>query len=329
MKKQYLQLPWKEPGWLDQAVAWIHTQLAAHGWLATGKVHMVHQRPWSIFMHIATDKGTAYFKAPAPPFYEAKLTQALLQWRPDCTVPLLAVDLDRGWLLSADAGATFRSLNQPAEQINHWLKALPLFAELQIQMADRVPEILALGVPDRRLANLENLYADLLEGNENLRVGLDQGLEPYEFERLHVMQPQFADWCGELCSFGLPETLTHEEIHENNVLVKGDRYIFTDWSDSSITHPFFSMLVTLRATAFWLKRAEDGPEIQRMRDAYLEPWTEFTTREKLLNALKLAYHLAMVNRALSWNEGTGSLTEQEKEEYADCVPGWLQDFLKF
>jgi hypothetical protein len=327
MQNQLTKLPWDEPGWFEQASTWIDDQLAASKRKKTGPIELVHQRLWSTFMRVETDKGTVCFKAPAPPFYEAPLTQALSIWRPDCTVPLLAVDLDRGWLLSADAGDTFRSVGQSLDQVAHWLKALPLYAELQIGMAEKVPEILSFGVADRRLAILPDLYSQLLEETENLRVGLEFGLTAEEFRRLLNLRPQFLDWCVELASFGLPETLTHEEIHENNVLVSNGRYFFTDWSDSSVAHPFFTLIVTLRATAHWLKLDEFGPEMMRMRDVYMEPWTRFVTREKLLSAFTLAYRLGMANRALSWNQSIGSLTGEQKEPYFDSVPGWLQDFM--
>jgi hypothetical protein len=87
------------------------------------------------------------------------------------------------------------------------------------------------------------------------------------------------------------------------------------------------MLVTLRAAAHRLKLAEDGAEMMRMRDAYLEPWTKYATRTQLSAALNQAYHLAMITRALAWHHGTGSLSEHHKEPYADYVSGWLQDFL--
>jgi len=35
----------------------------------------------------------------------------------------------------------------------------------------------------------------------------------------------------------------------------------------------------------------------------------------------------MVNRALSWQQATGSLSIEHKEPYADALPEWLQDFL--
>lgn len=133
--------------------------------------------------------------------------------------------------------------------------------------------------------------------------------------------------CEQLAGYGLPETIAHEEVHENNVVVRDGRYTFTDWSDSSVAHPFFTMLVTLRAAAHWLKLDEHGSEILRLRDIYLEAWTNFGTRDDLLAAFQIAYRLAMVNRSLSWRTGLDSLPEKDKVEY-DGVYGWLQDFLE-
>jgi hypothetical protein len=87
------------------------------------------------------------------------------------------------------------------------------------------------------------------------------------------------------------------------------------------------MLVTLRATAHWLKLEEFGPEMMRLRDIYLEAWTSFTSRENLRAAFEIAYRLAMVNRSLSWRSGLSSLPEKDKVEY-DGVYGWLQDYLE-
>lgn len=329
MRNQPVQLPWEQPDWLEQVTTWIRTQLDARGYQIAAPLEMIHQRPWSSFARVTTDRGSVYFKAPAPMFaYEAGLTQALARWRPDCTVPLLAADLERGWILSADAGITLRQDGQSVAQIEHWVKLLPLYVELQIEQATRVPDLLALDVPDRRLEHLPQLYAQLLDATDSLRIGLEDGLTPEEYARLQAGQTRFAAQCEALAAYKLPQTIVHEEVHENNVLFGSGRYIFTDWSDCSVGHPFFTMLVTLRGAAHWLKLDESGPELRRMRDAYLEPWTRFETRERLLEALRLAYRLAMVNRALSWHHGLSGLSAKDREPYADSVPGWLQDFLQ-
>jgi hypothetical protein len=329
MEPQRIHLPWEQADWFEHATAWIQAQLDQHGWQIIAPIVLVHQRPWSSFARVPTDRGAVYFKAPAPMFsYEAALTHVLAQWRPDCTVPVIAIEREQGWILSADAGTTLRQLGQSVEQIAHWLKVLPLYSDLQITLAERLPDLLALGVPDRRLAQLPQRYADLIEATDSLRVGLEAGLTAAEHRRLREGQERFATQCEALAAYNLPQTITHEEIHENNVLLGDGRYIFTDWSDSSASHPFFTMLITLRATAHWLKLDEHGPELRKLRDAYLEPWTTFATRNTLEEALALAYRLAMVNRALSWHHGLGRLSEKDKGPYAGNVPGWLQDFLQ-
>ncbi|MEZ4728507.1 MAG: phosphotransferase [Caldilineaceae bacterium] len=321
MQDQTTQLPWEAPTWLDQTSAWINAQVAACGWQSLSPVEIVRLRPWSAFARVATTNGIVYFKATAPDcHYEAALTQALARWRPYCTVPLLAVDLDCGWLLSADAGPTLHAASPSTDQFEHWLKVLPLCVELQLAMVDHLPELLTFGLFDRRLTHLPHLYNQLMAGHENLRVGLEPGLTPEEYQRLQALQPWVTDACAQLAELGLPETLVHEEVHSTNVLVNGDRYIFTDWSEAAITHPFFMMVVTLRGAAIEFGLDESGPVLRRLRDAYLEPWTAFATLEQLSNAFALANRLAMVNRALSWHHGTGSLDQRHKAPMPIAYP---------
>lgn len=328
MVTEQASLPWQQAGWQERAASWIETQIVAYGWRPTGPVEPVHQRPWSLFSRIATDHGAVYFKAPAPAFrYEAALTRLLAEWVPQVTVPLLAVEPEQGWLLSAGTGDTLRAICRTPEQIPHWLRLLPAYAEMQMEMAHRVPDVLAGGVPDRRLARLPGLFTELLQDKEALLVGRESGLTPDEYRRLQEGQATFAEQCARLADYGLPETLVHEELHENNVLYGDGRYIYTDWSDASVGHPFFTMLVTLRSIAHWLQLPEEGPELKQVRDAYLEPWTRFASRAELEAALRLAYRLGMVNRSLSWYAGLRDAAPAVKADYADSVPGWLQDYL--
>jgi Phosphotransferase enzyme family len=325
---QNYDLPWTEPGWFDQASAWIHVELERHDLHVTGPIDLLHRRAWSAFARVPTTGGIVYFKAPAPAMkFESVLTQALADWRPDCTVPLLATDPERGWMLSSDAGVTLRSLITSPDDLGHWHKALPLYAEFQIDLATRVPELLALGMPDRRLAELPNLYEELLADTQTLRLGLAQGLTLSEHRRLQDLRPRFAALCQELASMGLPETIAHEEIHDANVILSDGRYIFTDWSDSSVAHPFFTMLVTLRSAAYRLKLDEGGPEMMRLRNIYLDSWTAFAPQKRLLAAFRIAYRLAMVNRSLSYHRVLSPLPEAYRVEN-DSTVGWLQDFLE-
>lgn len=328
MTTQINKLPWDMPGWQEDVTTWIAGRLAEKGLRATGPVEIVHQRPWSAFVRQPTDQGLVHFKAPAPMYaHEVPLTETMLHLRPDLTLPLLGSDAQRGWMLSADAGVTFRALGQTTEQLQHWEVLLPLYAELQIQLAPHVTTLLSHGVPDRRLAAFPVLYGALLDDEAHLMIGQELGLTAEQHHQLRELEQRLTEECAQLEELGLPDTLVHEEIHENNVLFGERGYTLTDWSDSSIGHPFFTMIVTVRSIAHWLKLDEFGPELARVRDAYLEPWTGFASRERLNAGLEVALRLGMVNRSLSWHHCVAALAPELGAEYADNVPGWLQDYL--
>ena len=73
-----------------------------------------------------------------------------------------------------------------------------------------------------------------------------------------------------------------------------------DWGDASLTHPFASLLVTMSALGARYGVSSDAPVLQRLRDAYLEPWTGTHARPELVELAAHAVALAPINRALSW-----------------------------
>lgn len=61
------------------------------------------------------------------------------------------------------------------------MPVLPRYAELQMDMAMSVPELLALGVPDRRLSVLPSLYESLLTDVAVLRIDQPLGLTSAQY----------------------------------------------------------------------------------------------------------------------------------------------------
>jgi len=147
--------PWTEPAWRAEADGWIDEQLAASGAERTGEIDQMHVRAWSTVMRVPTSAGDAYFKANAPSMrFEAALVVLLAGERPDCAPPLLAADPKRGWMLMADAGVRLREVVAEERTLVRWLDILPLYADLQVDLAGHVDELLAMGVPDLRLDRL-------------------------------------------------------------------------------------------------------------------------------------------------------------------------------
>jgi len=321
-------LPWRQKGWKDEVSAWIHAELNRLGISVSGPIEHPHERPWSSVLRIPSSSGDIYFKAvEASLWHEPALTEALWQWYPDCMAEVLAIDPQRGWMMTPDLGATLRSRIQSTADLFHWEQVLPLYAQVQIDLADRVDELLKLGILDRRLAELPTKYEQLLADHDALRLGLPDGISEEEYRQLRRHAEEFREMCQQLSEYRIPETIHHEDFHDANVFVQQERYRFADWGESGVSHPFCTLLVTWRVIAWRLELSESAPELERLRDIYLESWAGFETPKNLVAAFKLAYRVGMICRALTWNRVLAGAPEPYKSEHADAVPGWLQEFI--
>ena len=329
MSDQNLTPLWTQPDWLEEAKTWIQTTLTHQRITRRGPIEQPHIRPWATVLRVPTDAGDIYFKATVAALaHEPALTQALARRRPDCMPQVLGVDPGRGWLLTRDMGVTLRSLVQSPADLWRWHEVLPLFAELQLELAAQTADLLALGTPDRRLAGLPAQFESLLTDTAALQIDQPDGLTAEEYRQLQDLVPTFARMCEALAAYPIPETLQHDDFHDANIFVQEERVIFSDWGECGITHPFFSLLFPPRITAYRLNLADDAPALTHLRDAYLEPWTRLAPRPELLAAWKLAYQVGTVNRALTWHRILSSVPESLRGEDVDAVPGWLQEFLE-
>ena len=329
MPDQIIALPWDNKDWYARSLAWIQVQIDRLGITLSGSVEEHHIRPWSAVLRVPTSEGQLFFKASSPVLmHEAGLTQTLANWRPDLLPHVFAADPQRGLLLMADGGPTLRSFLGTDHYLAHWRQVLPVYAEMQIEMAGRSDELLTAGALDRRLKTLPGQLADLLSNQEALLIDRPDGLTAGQYRDLVEFVPRFASMCAALENYGLPETLHHDDFHGNNICVGDEGYLFFDWGESCIAHPFFTMVVTPRGIEFFLKLSSESPVLAELRDLYLEPWTKFMGRRQLDDVYNLANLVGMVNRALTWYRVVSGIPEPYKSEEADAVPGWLIEFLE-
>jgi hypothetical protein len=167
----------------------------------------------------------------------------------------------------------------------------------------------------------------LLDNGEAQLTAPLHGLAPEGYRRLQALLPSFEGACRRLAAFGIPTSLHHDDLHDANIFLHEGKYRFADWGESCVTHPFFSLLVNLRSAAYRFGLDEQAAQIWRIRDAYLQAWTDFAQLEDLREAFALATRLAMVNRALTWQRVVSTIPPDERQKYEEAVPGWLQVFL--
>ncbi|MFB0617642.1 phosphotransferase [Streptomyces sp. AGS-58] len=284
--------PWEQETWRAEALGWVAEELTAHGLRAAGGLE-VRLRPWSVLIRVpVAGRRAVWFKASPPAgAFEGPLTAALAGWVPEHVLRPLAVDAARGWSLLPDGGDLFRTVlaREPVGP-RAWEELLGQYARMQHALVPHAHALERLGVPAARTPGLPEVFERLLAG--------DRVLGPDDRARLEQFRPRLVDWCAELASLGVADSLDHADLHDGQVFRPAPgRYTFFDWGDAAVSHPFCSLRVTA-------ERARDryGPHVlPRLLDAYLDPWTgPGRTAAQLRRAAALAWRLSVLSRAAAW-----------------------------
>jgi hypothetical protein len=239
-------VPWKDPGWLDDASAWIDSHVGTRGHLrhrrAQPGLHVVRAKPWSVVVRVRARGGVFWFKElGAALAQEPPLTKRLAQLAPQRFPQVPATEGRR--MLTLDAGP---KLAKPADLntfVREWSEIITGYAELQMQLSS----VAGLPAPDSRPQTLARRFGAKAE-------------------------PLVAT-LGD----AIPQSLVHLDVTHKNVCIRAGRAVFIDWGEAAIGHPFCGLVKPLRALV-QLGATPGGPEILRVRDAYLEPWTGFGAR---------------------------------------------------
>ncbi|HUM71585.1 MAG TPA: alpha/beta fold hydrolase, partial [Chloroflexota bacterium] len=231
-----LRPPWARRGWHREAADWIETQLARAGQPQTGPLQPVRQWSLSCVLRADTAVGPVYFKTVAdlPLFVnEAAMVTKLAQLYPHHVITPLAADRERDWMLLPEL-TNMVGWSAPLAQRQAFLQQ---FGQLQVTAVTHVDELLAAGSLDRRLAWLATQIEPLITADF---------VQPYltaeEQTQLQECIPQLQALCSKLAAFAIPEKLVHGDLHGGNVAVQGNDFIYFDWTDACISHPFFDML---------------------------------------------------------------------------------------
>ncbi|CRK60381.1 hypothetical protein [Alloactinosynnema sp. L-07] len=271
-------------------VNWMDEQLAAAGISRTGDVGEPRVRPWSTVLTAPTTTGPVWLKTTsAATGFEAALYEILHELAPHRVLEPIAVDTERGWLLLPDGGAPVGWDLPPDDLAAILVDVLPRYGVLQRDVAPQVDRMLAAGVADMRPEVMPTRFAAAVSA-----VG--------GFPEVEAREADFLGWCARLTESPVPACLDHNDLHPANILLTDptdpDAVRFYDWGDAVIAHPFAAMFVPLKVLLDKL-----GPQAAgtlRVRDAYLEAFTDLAPRAELAADLDLACRVAKVARTLVW-----------------------------
>ena len=320
-----LRAPWEAIGWHDAACGWISDQLASLGFTIQDPI--VQQRAWglSCTMKISAEKGEVYFKA-TPPFmaHEGLAMQAVAERCPELLPPPLAIEPERGWLLMQDYGS---DMLHECPDITRWEEALRLFSQAQVEQVERVQQWLSLNIPDRRLGRMVEMIDPLIASCSQMLTGGANGLSDAELGDLRSLSMPLKLMCARLADFGVPHTLVHGDLG-GNILIRDGGYTFFDWTDVCISHPFFEM-ATISAAYFDESVLRDNPDADnRLRNAYLEPWTALMPMERLTDTFEASRPLGALHQAMTYMWILTNISAAARPELEGGLLHWIRQLLQ-
>jgi hypothetical protein len=285
-----------------EARDWTRETCRALGVAINGPIEQVHVRPWSTVFRVATRGGAIYVKCCGPTQrHEPRLTALLHRVFPGLVTEVLALHPSQPWMLVAEGGKKLGEVFEGDDLLRAWRELLPRYAQLQRDITPRTNEIIGSGTPDRRagtlLAGFDDAFADepAVSGRRAGRLTAD------ERRALASLRPRLAEALCALAALGIDDTLQHDDLHHNNVLVRDGRMVIFDWGDACVSHPFLTLAVTLRFAAQKTGGAENAAEIVALRDAYLEPWSDRASLQELRDAAELGRRIGEVSRTLTFH----------------------------
>ena len=313
-----VSVQWVDPSWRGEVEEWIRATICGLGYAFADPIEHSHVRPWGTVARVPTDNGLLWFKANiAPLTFELPLIELLATQ----AVPhLVAREPNRGWMLLEDAGPLVSELYGKEPPLVVWGEFLGEYARLQVAAAPVADELIAAGVPDRRLPNLLTSLERVLENDRLVRPPTPDTLTRDELDRVHALMPKLHESVAVLTALGLPDSVQHDDLHPWNVCVGRDKYRFIDWGDACVSQPMLTLEIPLQ----WV--GEEGSAFAKK--AYSDPWTGLRPMEDLLAATGAAALLAQVTGVLKWELIYSALNDAERVGYEQAIPRRLRHLLE-
>lgn len=312
-----LRPPWARADWFESAVQWINQQLLELNYPQIHSVQCIKKWGISCVLRVNTEAGIVYFKeASTLPLFcnEPVITNELSKLFPAQIPTVLSFDPQRHWMLLADFGQPIGRQSPVKVQKDVYR----LLAQIQIKSVLQIDHLLHLGCLDRRLDRLQTQIDDLFN-DENV---LSQ-LKTAEIGKLHALAPSLKRLCLQLSNYNIPQTLVHGDLHLGNVAFHKDSYLFFDWTDSCISHPFFDLFQLF----FYPKVQIFSATIPKLRDEYLSQWTLYEPLERLREAWAFAKPLCALHHAITYQHIVACLEPRSQQE-CNALPKFLRSLLK-
>ncbi len=202
---------------------------------------VVLQTPWSQVYRFDTDQGYCYLKQVPPGLSLEPQVIHLLRESCGASVPvLIAENPQEHCFLMQDAGIPLREFFKQGFNTKLLTAAMHDYIDVQHKSISHLNRLLNLDASDWRVAKIPECYVELIQ-QESLLIA--NGLTKTELNQLSQLTPKLIEFCEQLSQYAIPDTFSHNDFHDNNLLIdlKTHKITMVDLGEVAITHPFFSL----------------------------------------------------------------------------------------
>lgn len=296
--------------WRHAAERWTRDALTSRGVEVVGRVEQRRIRPWSTQLTVPTDAGRVWFKAGCSSMaFEPALQVALARLAPGTVDEPWAVDLERGWMLTVDRGATLGDTIEPT--VDDWCQVLTRAAGLQRVARDHEAELIGTGLPDCRPATVVDRFDRFVDVLSALPDEHPGHVSPELRADLVAVRPRLVDAVATLQGSSLPATWQHGDLHPHNVFARDGR--FFDFGDGQWAHAA-EMLSVPQACVEQQQPPVAWPDVLA---AYADAWD--VGEDDLADQVRAAALTQPVNRTLLWWRCLEEATAAEWGEWGESV----------
>jgi hypothetical protein len=297
-----LSAPWERQGWLRSTSAWIEEQLGDLGYLPTAPIQVVKSWGISCILRVPTDSGDLYLKESLRTLTccdESTVVPGLGALYPEHIPRVVATD--GGRILLRDFGQPIGTALSDV-----WKDVFTTFGRIQVDATRHIDELLTIGCRDSDASQLADRIVAMAPDTE-------------DGQSLSRLARTLEEMSSELFGHRVPRSLVHGDLHLANVAQCGDDYVFFDWTDCSVSHPFLDVAYIF---------AENARNEKECRDVYLALWTDYEPWDRLMRMWSLAEPLSALHQAFTYQETASYLAEPARREFLVGVTYFVRQLLK-
>lgn len=309
----------------EKCLAWAQGYLSIHGYEIQDKPQTIRIVPRSTVTCLPTTKGRIYLKSMANAFFiDPTLLRFLSNHASTPVTQMIAENESLSCFLIEDAGKPLRNILKLNFKPESLCQALKTCEDIQISSICHVNELIMASINDWRLEKLPSLYQAFILKEDLLKA---HGMTLFEIECLHQSTIKIRNLCEQLSEYKIPETLEHDDFHDNNILIKGGSDIISDWGDANISHSFFSCVSALNSARRHHHLQETDKQYQSILEAYLIQWQSYGIRDDLLEAFNLVKIIRHFVFALGVSRIKTCPVMESFPEYKGHIANSLRNFI--